>query len=129
MSSVSQTRRRVARALPLAPAPLRTQDPRHGQKVLRYAFRVARTGFDPARVNDRYPGAASIFNALPTYEHLARPARVVPDTALACPEKFSGIIEASLFRPFVVALRRHPCARDCRKCGDIDTALRSRTAA
>ncbi len=57
-------------------------------KVLRYAFRVAETGFDPAQVNDLYSVTivANIFDAPLTYDFLARPARVVPNTAVALPE-------------------------------------------
>jgi ABC-type transport system substrate-binding protein len=57
-------------------------------KVLRYAFRVAETGFDPAQVNDLYSSNinANIFDAPLTYDFLARPAKIVPNTALALPE-------------------------------------------
>ncbi len=49
-------------------------------KVLRYAFPVAETGFDPAQVNDTYSRivAAHIFEGLYRYDHLARPAKIVP---------------------------------------------------
>ena len=57
-------------------------------KVLRYAFRVAETGFDPAQVNDLYSSNinSNIFDAPLTYDFLARPARIVPNTAAALPE-------------------------------------------
>lgn len=57
-------------------------------KVLRYAFRVAETGFDPAQVNDLYSSTinSNIFDAPLTYDFLARPAKVVPNTAEALPE-------------------------------------------
>ncbi|HYS13707.1 MAG TPA: ABC transporter substrate-binding protein [Burkholderiaceae bacterium] len=57
-------------------------------KVLRYAFRVAETGFDPAQVNDIYSSNvnANIFDAPLTYDFLARPAKIVPNTAAALPE-------------------------------------------
>jgi ABC-type transport system substrate-binding protein len=62
-----------------APAPV---------KVLRYAFPVAETGFDPAQISDLYSRtvAANIFEAPLTYDFLARPAHVKPQTAAALPE-------------------------------------------
>lgn len=57
-------------------------------KVLRYAFPIAETGFDPAQISDLYSRtvAANIFEAPLTYSYLARPAVVVPQTAAALPE-------------------------------------------
>lgn len=57
-------------------------------KVLRYAFRVAETGFDPARVTDLYSRTltAHIFEGLYTYDYLARPVKMKPHTAVAMPE-------------------------------------------
>jgi ABC-type transport system substrate-binding protein len=57
-------------------------------KVLRYAFPVAETGFDPAQISDVYSRtvAAAIFDAPLTYAYLERPARAVPNTAVAMPE-------------------------------------------
>ncbi len=57
-------------------------------KVLRYAFRVAETGFDPAKVTDIYSRIVTshIFEGLYTYDHLARPAKLKPLTAAALPE-------------------------------------------
>jgi ABC-type transport system substrate-binding protein len=57
-------------------------------RVLRYAFPVAETGFDPAQISDLYSRtvAAAIFDAPLTYAYLARPARAVPNTAVALPE-------------------------------------------
>ena len=59
-----------------------------GRKVLRYAFRVAETGFDPAQINDIYSRTITphIFEALYQYDPLARPARVRPLTAAGMPE-------------------------------------------
>jgi len=59
MNSVSATRRRFSQSLLLASAaPQVAAAHCAGQaartKVLRYAFRVAETGFDPAQVNDIY---------------------------------------------------------------------------
>lgn len=57
-------------------------------KVLRYAFQIAETGFDPAQISDLYSRivAANIFEAPLTYDYLARPAKLVPQTAAALPE-------------------------------------------
>jgi len=57
-------------------------------RVLRYAFPIAETGFDPAQISDLYSRtvAAAIFDAPLTYAYLARPARAVPNTAAAMPE-------------------------------------------
>ena len=58
------------------------------RKVLRYAFRVAETGFDPAQVIDIYSRTVTphIFEGLYGYDHLARPAKIKPLTAAAMPE-------------------------------------------
>jgi ABC-type transport system substrate-binding protein len=58
------------------------------QKVLRYAFLIAETGFDPAQVSDLYSRyvTSHIFEALYHYDHLARPAKVKPLIAAAMPQ-------------------------------------------
>jgi len=58
------------------------------QKVLRYAFPIAETGFDPAQITDLYSRtvAAAIFDAPLEFEFLAQPARMRPNTAAAMPE-------------------------------------------
>ena len=57
-------------------------------KTLRYAFRVAETGFDPIKVTDRYSRIITghIFEGLYTYDHLARPVRMKPLVADGMPE-------------------------------------------
>ncbi|GAB4560141.1 MAG: bicyclomycin resistance protein [Rhizobacter sp.] len=57
-------------------------------KVLRYAFLIAETGFDPAQISDLYSAIVTthIFDAPYTYDHLARPFKIRPNTALAMPE-------------------------------------------
>ncbi|HWL72692.1 MAG TPA: ABC transporter substrate-binding protein, partial [Burkholderiaceae bacterium] len=57
-------------------------------KVLRYAFPIAETGFDPAQVTDLYSRTVTphIFDALYRYDHLARPFKIKPNTAAAMPE-------------------------------------------
>jgi ABC-type transport system substrate-binding protein len=63
-------------------------DDRASPKVLRYAFRVAETTLDPAQVNDIYSRILTghIFEALYSYDHLARPIKFKPLTAEALPE-------------------------------------------
>jgi len=65
-----------------------TQPDAAPKKVLRYAFEVAETSIDPAKVGDLYSRTLTphIFEALYTYDHLARPARIRPLTAAAMPE-------------------------------------------
>ncbi len=57
-------------------------------KVLRYALRIAETGFDPAQVSDLYSNTmvANMFDAPYAYEFLARPVRIRANTAAAMPE-------------------------------------------
>ena len=57
-------------------------------KVLRYAFLIAESSFDPAQITDLYSRtvAAGIFEAPLEFEFLARPARMRPNTAAAMPE-------------------------------------------
>ncbi|HEX2011887.1 MAG TPA: bicyclomycin resistance protein, partial [Roseateles sp.] len=56
--------------------------------MLRYSFRVAETGFDPAQISDRYSKtvAAGIFEAPLQYSYLARPFVLRPATAAGLPE-------------------------------------------
>ncbi|MBH9553637.1 ABC transporter substrate-binding protein [Inhella gelatinilytica] len=57
-------------------------------KTLRYAFRVAETGFDPAKISDLYSRVvtAHLFEPLVTYDHLARPVKLRPLTATELPQ-------------------------------------------
>jgi ABC-type transport system substrate-binding protein len=57
-------------------------------KVVRHAFRVAETSFDPVRESDRYSSfiCEAIFDSLLTYDYLARPAKLVPGVAAAMPD-------------------------------------------
>jgi ABC-type transport system substrate-binding protein len=76
---------------PATPAPpLKTLPSQASQpmKVLRYAFPIAETGFDPAQITDLYSRtvAAAIFDAPLEFEFLARPARMRPNAAAAMPE-------------------------------------------
>jgi ABC-type transport system substrate-binding protein len=62
--------------------------PAAAEKVLRYAFLVAETGFDPVQINDLYSSIilSHIYDPPLTYDYLARPAKVKPNTAAALPE-------------------------------------------
>jgi ABC-type transport system substrate-binding protein len=62
--------------------------PAAAEKVLRYAFGTAETGFDPVQINDLYSSIilSHIFDPPLTYDYLARPAKVKPGTAAALPE-------------------------------------------
>jgi ABC-type transport system substrate-binding protein len=79
----------------------RTAGQRAGEKVLRYAFNIAETGFDPPRVSDEASIAVlcHIFEAPLTYDWLASPVKLAPLTAAALPEASED------FKRFVVTLR------------------------
>lgn len=57
------------------------------KKVLRYAFRTAEDGFDPMKVYDRYSVGIieNIFESPLTYDWLARPVKLIPQTVEAIP--------------------------------------------
>ena len=61
-------------------------------KILRITFQAAETGFDPVKVSDYYSGTVieAIFDSLLTYDYLARPAKLVPNTAEALPQISEG---------------------------------------
>jgi ABC-type transport system substrate-binding protein len=70
-------------------------------RTLRLALRTAEAGFDPPQLSDTTSLRiiAHIFEAPLGYDHLARPARLVPLTAAALPEVSDN------FRRFVFTLR------------------------
>jgi ABC-type transport system substrate-binding protein len=72
-----------------------------GQKVLRYAWPIAETGFDPAQVSDIYSRivTAHIFEGLYAYDHLARPPKLVTSTAVDMPEVSDN------FRQWVIKIK------------------------
>ena len=79
----------VAVASPPASGPAASSAAAAGApKVLRYSFRVAETGFDPAKVNDLYSRMITphLFEGLYTYDHLARPALLKPLSAAELPQ-------------------------------------------
>jgi ABC-type transport system substrate-binding protein len=62
--------------------------PAAAKKVLRYAFEIAETSLDPAKIIDLYSRTLTphIFEGLCTYDHLARPIKFKPLTAQGLPE-------------------------------------------
>ena len=104
---VSKGRRALAQALVASPIALaattasgQTQSA-DGSRVLRYAFRVAESGFDPAQVQDLYSSTlnANIFEAPFEFAYLERPFVLRPNTAAAMPTVDDD------FRRIVVKLR------------------------
>jgi ABC-type transport system substrate-binding protein len=96
----------MALALPLALLPAAEVQAQRsaaadGKKVLRYAFRVAETNFDPAQITDLYSRtvAAAFFEAPFEFEYLAKPARMRPATAAGMPEISED------FRTFTIRIR------------------------
>jgi ABC-type transport system substrate-binding protein len=57
-------------------------------KVLRYAFEVAETSFDPYRISDVYSNIVNqgMFEAPLTYDYLARPLKLRPQTLESMPQ-------------------------------------------
>jgi ABC-type transport system substrate-binding protein len=57
-------------------------------KVIRYAFPIAETSFDPVTVSDLYSNTLieDILESMLTYDYLARPVKLVPNTLAAMPE-------------------------------------------
>jgi ABC-type transport system substrate-binding protein len=62
--------------------------PKNQPKVLRYAFLIAESTFDPAQISDLYSNTvvAGMFDAPLEFEFLAKPARMRPNTLVAMPE-------------------------------------------
>jgi ABC-type transport system substrate-binding protein len=70
------------------PAAASPRPPAAGEKVFRFAFNFAETGFDPPRVSDQSSirVLAHIFEPPLAWDVLARPAKLVPLVAAALPE-------------------------------------------
>lgn len=70
-------------------------------RTLRYAFPIAETGFDPPQLIDLYSRIVTshIFDGLYTYDHLARPFKIKPNTADGMPDVSSD------YRVWTVRLR------------------------
>ena len=76
----------VALCVALAPViALAQPDP---NKVMRYAFEIAETGFDPAQISDWYSSLVNeqIFDTPLTYDYLARPLKLKPNLLEAMPD-------------------------------------------
>ncbi|HTC43552.1 MAG TPA: ABC transporter substrate-binding protein [Steroidobacteraceae bacterium] len=71
-------------------------------KILRYAFEVAETGFDPVEVYDLYSSAIleNVFDAPLRFAYLAAPGTLEPDTADGMPEVSSD------YRTFTVHIKQ-----------------------
>ncbi len=85
---VVDVRRLAVFALWVAIAPavaLAQPDP---NKVIRYAFEIAETGFDPAQISDWYSSLVNeqIFDTPLTYDYLARPLKFKPNVLESMPE-------------------------------------------
>ena len=61
-------------------------------KVIRAVFPTGETGFDPQAAGDIYSNAVNrvIFDTPYTYDYLARPYKLIPNTAVALPEIADG---------------------------------------
>jgi len=79
-------------AFALAVSLLALAAPAAAEKVLRVAFNAAETNFDPAFTSDLYSNSIvhEIFEAPLTYDFLARPAKLKPETAQSMPEVTDG---------------------------------------
>ncbi len=91
----------AAGCLIAALSPCAAQQARAEPKVLRYAFEVAETSFDPVKINDLYSRTVTphIFEAPYKFDHLARPVKIKPLTAQALPEHSAD------FRVWTVRIR------------------------
>jgi ABC-type transport system substrate-binding protein len=69
--------------------------------VLRYAFEVAETSFDPVRIDDLYSRTVTphIFESPYKFDHLARPVKIKPLTAEGMPQHSDD------FRSWTVRIR------------------------
>jgi ABC-type transport system substrate-binding protein len=74
-------------AFGIGPA-VHAQTPASPEKVFRYAFLIAETGFDPQQLSDLYSRTVTgnIFETLYDYTYLTRPTKVRPVLAEALPE-------------------------------------------
>jgi ABC-type transport system substrate-binding protein len=78
-----------------------------GKKVLRYAFEIAETGFDPVQISDTYSSQiiSLLFDTPLTYDYLARPVKLKPNLLTAMPEITEGGTTYTLrFKPGIYFL-------------------------
>jgi ABC-type transport system substrate-binding protein len=85
-----------------APALAQTAHTATPEKVFRYAFPIAETGFDPAQLSDLYSRVitSNIFDALYSYDYLARPVQIKPMLADGLPKISPD------FRTYTITLRK-----------------------
>src|SRR5438105_1893368 len=91
----------LATTAALALLPAAHPRPRGAGNTLRVAFNAAETGFDPPMVGDQNSALvlSSIFESPLTFDYLARPVKLRPQTAVALPEIGSD------FKSFVFRIR------------------------
>ncbi len=102
IAAVSALVASAAAALAQSDAPLaKGEAAGAGTKLLRYAFPIAETNFDPAQITDLYSRTvvSGIFDAPLDFEFLARPVRLRANTAAAMPEVSAD------FRTFTVRIK------------------------
>lgn len=82
--------------------PAMSQTSKSSPKVFKYAFTAAETGFDPAQLSDLYSRilTANMFDALYTYDYLARPLIIRPNLAAGMPEVSAD------FKTYTIQLKR-----------------------
>ena len=87
--TLGQTPTQTSAPVPAKPSPAAAPLP---TKVLRVAVAGSESGFDPAQISDVVSAAvvASLFDSPLTYDYLARPARLKPNTTAALPEVFDN---------------------------------------
>jgi ABC-type transport system substrate-binding protein len=75
----------LAIALALAAPPNLAAEP---AKVFRYSFEIAETSFDPQKISDLYSNIlnGAMFDPPLTYDYLARPLKLKPNTLTSLPE-------------------------------------------
>ncbi len=78
----------LALGLALTGVPLQAAAQADPNKVLKVAFLIAETGFDPQAASDLYSNYVNrvMFDAPFRFDYLARPHKVVPNTAASMPE-------------------------------------------
>jgi ABC-type transport system substrate-binding protein len=93
-SRISALAARALAVLALAAVGASAQPPAHpaAPKILRTAFLIAETNFDPAAVDDEYSNRVieEILESPLTYDFLARPLKLKPQTLEAMPEVTDG---------------------------------------
>src|SRR5690349_20541883 len=93
-SRISALAARALAVLALAAVGTSAQPPAHpaAPKILRTAFLIAETNFDPAAVDDEYSNRVieEILESPLTYDFLARPLKLKPQTLEAMPEVTDG---------------------------------------